>query len=1320
MLTIANIKSSSKTTDYFCVDDYYLKDSDEHQNLSSWYGKGAEELGLSGNVSKEDFKRILDGKIGQDIILGNKKENGQLDHFPGIDMTFAPPKSVSIVSELLGNEKEVRLAHNNAVDKVLNIVEKDYISTRVKNNGKVTKEATDNLIIAKFLHNTNRNLEPHLHSHCIVANAVRKDNGDWRSAWFKDIFDNKLNLGSLYRSELAHNLTKLGYNIEQKSGIANFEITGVPHSLIKAFSSRREEILAKLKELGQNDAQAKQLANLLTRSKKNTVAHNELKQYWKENLAKKLDSLNIKKEILERKNLTQDNINSNLDNNLSKISVDFAIKHLSQRKTVFNKIEIEKLALNDSFGKINIDQIHKEINQRILTKELLEDKTGSYRNSLTTGPLLKIEQEILSISKEGRGKFSPILSDQKSVDSLLPVNLDFNHGQKDAIRTILTSKDQLLIVQGYAGTGKTYMLKAVNKIAYENGYELMGLSPTGVATRNLIEEANIQSSTLQKFLSASSGYEGVARGRGTPEGIKNLIEKFKNKLIIVDEGSMIGTNQMKDLLTISKTLKFKVVLIGDIKQLDSVEAGIPFYELQRNGVKTVVMNDIVRQNNQNIKSAVSNIINSKVEKAFEKLDSNIVEVTRGNRKEESIEEFNERIQKVVAGHFIALSQSKRNDTMILVSANESKDGINDIISKELFAERKEKSKNAKGFEIYQNRNLTEAEKTRAYKYNKSSVILMNKNYSSDLKRGEYYQVIKISKEDNMLTVQKIDQSLIGIIKQKFNKNHDIVFNPAKLEDKQGKLPFEVFKGNIDRIFKKGDRIAFNRSINSLGVVNSDQGQITKITKNKISINLDNKQDPVTLDKSSFNSKHIDHCYAVTSHKAQGLSVSNIIALTESWRKNLTNQKNFYVQISRAKDNLTIITDDKQETINNLKENTGIDISARQHQNIPSYLEQIIAKQDSKKKQQRLLLPYQKEEVKETIKDKSPQKTKYYIPELSEYEIKEHFIQAAQDIGIIDNIDINKGVDNAFANIGKKIWCGKKTEIEIRWFGNAGYIKNYKHPDNILKWGINSIKSDNIQYRELSLDEIKQRNKAEKLRQQKLKQQEKLKHEAGAKKANKNFNYYTQQNKDLARKHKYLVNKGIEYAVNIRGIKITTDNRIVIPIKDVNGNITSLQYINEDGKKFLLKDGVVNGNFFVIGAITARDSNIIVAEGFSTAVTIHHALNKPVVVAFSASNIENVIKNLNDKHKGKEFVIAGDNDIHKEHNTGKQVATNIASKFNNVKVFLPQFNKQSQNHKPSDFNDLAKLEGINEVKKQFNDFDKQINNKAINKSNVLEK
>lgn len=154
--------------------------------------------------------------------------------------------------------------------------------------------------------------------------------------------------------------------------------------------------------------------------------------------------------------------------------------------------------------------------------------------------------------------------------------------------------------------------------------------------------------------------------------------------------------------------------------------------------------------------------------------------------------------------------------------------------------------------------------------------------------------------------------------------------------------------------------------------------------------------------------------------------------------------------------------------------------------------------------------------------------------------------------------------------------------------------------------------------------------------------------------------------------------------------------IAIPIKDVKGKLWSLQRIYDDGTKRFLTGGQKKGCFHHLG--TFKNGELIfVVEGYATGASVHMATNKATVITFDAGNIDPVIGELRRAYPDSPITIAADNDQWKEHNTGKEVAEAAAKKWNS-NVVLPYFKDSST--KPTDFNDLMVLEGIDEVSRQL--------------------
>ena len=222
MLSIATLRSSSQASSYYESSDYYTKEEMGADNV--WYGKGAETLGLSGEVEHASFKKLLEGELPNGIKMYKGYDaKGMETHRPGYDLTFSASKSVSI---LAFRDERILEAHSSAVKTTLEHIERQA-AARVKINGVVKNCPTQNLTVATFLHKVSRSLDPDIHTHCVVLNMTEID-GKWRNLYGDDFYTFKKSLGLHYRLEFAQRLMGLGYELEQTSKEGFFEIKGVP------------------------------------------------------------------------------------------------------------------------------------------------------------------------------------------------------------------------------------------------------------------------------------------------------------------------------------------------------------------------------------------------------------------------------------------------------------------------------------------------------------------------------------------------------------------------------------------------------------------------------------------------------------------------------------------------------------------------------------------------------------------------------------------------------------------------------------------------------------------------------------------------------------------------------------------------------------------------------------------------------------------------------------------------------------------------------------------------------------------------------------
>lgn len=285
MLSVSAVKSAANAAGYYeQKDNYYFIG----EMATEWLGTGAESLGLEGPVKGEVFRAVLEGHLPDGGDLSHMK-NGKNTHQPGIDLTFSAPKSVSVLALVAGDTFLIG-AHKRAVAATLGELEK-FASTRTMTDGVSALEQTGNLVVATFLHDTSRNLDPQLHTHAIVANATLAASG-WKtlssdtkagSGFNNILWKEQVSIGAMYRGFMRGELEAAGYLLRDAGPHGMYEIDGVP---TEPFSSRRQDILAAAGiDAGSRE---KTRAALDTRKNKDFTSMDEVRDYWRQKLKDEL------------------------------------------------------------------------------------------------------------------------------------------------------------------------------------------------------------------------------------------------------------------------------------------------------------------------------------------------------------------------------------------------------------------------------------------------------------------------------------------------------------------------------------------------------------------------------------------------------------------------------------------------------------------------------------------------------------------------------------------------------------------------------------------------------------------------------------------------------------------------------------------------------------------------------------------------------------------------------------------------------------------------------------------------------------------------
>ena len=936
MLSIGALSSAAQGASYYERDGYYAKDDPEHRAASAWAGKGAEELGLKGPVDPDTFRTVLEGKVpdGSGRQLGKRGKGGEIHHRPGRDLTFSAPKSVSLAA-LVGGDRRIVEAHDRAVAATLAWVEKNAAETRMKDpeTGRMMRTGGQKIVAATFRHDTSRNLDPQLHTHAVLANMVQGMDGKWRTMANEGLYARQKLIGVLYRNELAAALSRLGYDVEKSHADGRFEIAGVPRETVEAFSTRRAEIEAAMSERGLGASAANprlaERAALMTRAGKRDIDRGELRGVWQRQSADLgLDAMALVADAMERAAgperqpapVVTDPAGGSRPANRSPDraeglavpgghgpqaapepppspatpAVAWAMTHLSEREAVFSRTNLFAAALAHAPGAVGIGDVEREVAALEKTGTLHAVNVPGAENSLATEKTAGEERETMALMRGGQARGRALMRSWQVQGHLNKGPL--TAGQKDAVKLILSAKDRVVGVQGYAGTGKTTMLNRARTLAEKKGWRMAGLAPSASAAQTLATEAGIPTETLQMFLARNAG---VAEGRLTRKGAREMRAAFAKTILVVDEGSLASTVQTRDLLRIAAELRMpRVVLVGDAKQLDAVDAGKPFAQLQAAGMQTATMDEIMRQRDPALKEAVEASLRGDIGRAFEKLGSNVAEVKPDN------------IAGAVAARWLRLDEKARANTGVMAPSHELRQAINGHIRERLAREGRIHGPAMKNERLV-SLGHTNAEKALAANYGVGDVVAFHRPYKR----------ISVEKGDER-RVMGVDYKA-GAVLLDDGKGGKVAWKPEEIGGRRGGS--EVYRVE-DIELRAGDRIRWTRNDAGLGLVNSRTAEVLGVANGRVTFRLEDGK-TLELGRGDPQLRHLDHAWASTVHAFQGRTVDNVIAAMEARHKTLTTQKSFYVEISRARDRAELVTDNAEELKAQLEAVTGERIAA---------------------------------------------------------------------------------------------------------------------------------------------------------------------------------------------------------------------------------------------------------------------------------------------------------------------------------------------------------------------------------------------------------
>lgn len=868
MLIATQSKSIEGTAKYF---DTVLTQGDYYTGAEvpgSWNGKAAEALGLEAGseVTGKQFKAML---AARHPITGEKlAQRIRKDRRPGIDLTFSVPKSVSLAWAINGDERLLDAIRETVRETMAKDIE-PLVCRRVRKGEYATtmqRKRTGNLVYADFLHKTSRPVDgkadPHLHVHAFVLNYT-SDQGAHYAAELEEVFRQRPSLQAMFDARLASRLQLVeGYAIEQTRFVqsgrlkAGWELKGVGRETIEKFSNRTRQIEEFAIENDIRDAAEKGKLGAKTRDQKlEGTSVQQLRQEWWSRLTA---------EELAAFEAVQETVRSGTAKLAPQASVEaavrYALDHHLYRQSTVEKHEVIGTALEHSLflspEAVEDALAAEDVIQR--SKEICGDK----RDYLTTREVLEAESRLIAFARDGRGTRRPIgRSEHTFARDWL------NESQKEAVRHVLRSTDTVTAVTGGAGTGKSSLMQEAAEAIEQNGKRVLVFAPS-TGAREVLEEKGFQNAQTVEHLLRND----------------ELQNELKDQVLWIDEAGLLDVRSLNGVFAIAKQQNARVVLSGDTRQHASPRRGEAMRLLESEaGLNAARIDEIQRQKGRyrravELVSLGETVIDKRtgltgLVAGFDLLDKlgKVVELKDEDR------------HQVLADRYMT---SKKQSNLVVAPSHAEGREVTAVIRERLRAAGAVGSEN-RDYGVLRSLNLSEAQKGEVAFFDESgTVVQFHQNVKGNYRRGERYRVCRI---DRGIALRPIQGGPIKPI-------------PHHAADR-----FEVYREQPIEL-SVGDRVRFTLGGKSAdGKRRISNGRLDVIERIKSNGELVLKSG-VTV---AADYGHLDLGYVVTSHASQGKDRDVAIAAIGSQSLPAVNAKQFYVTVSRGREDVVIYVDDKQ-------------------------------------------------------------------------------------------------------------------------------------------------------------------------------------------------------------------------------------------------------------------------------------------------------------------------------------------------------------------------------------------------------------------------